>query len=72
MKIAAYLIGSLLILGGIIYGAMALGVPQLWLTVIGLVGGGLVITSVAGKVVKTSTTQTSNGGTTTESETVVQ
>ena len=71
MKIAVYLIGALLVLSGIIYGAMALGVPQLWLNVIGLVGGGLVLTSVAGKVVKSSKTETSNGGTVTETETVV-
>ena len=72
MKIPAYLIGSLLILGGILYGAMALGVPQLWLIVIGLIGVGITITSAAGKVVKSEKTETSNGSTHSETETVVQ
>ena len=72
MKIAAYLVGSLLVIAGILYGAIALGVPQVWLIVIGLVSTGIAITSVAGKVVQTRKTEASGGESTTETETVVQ
>ena len=71
MKIASYLIGSLLVLSGIIYGAMELGVPQIWLVVIGLIGVGIVITSIAGKVSTTQKTETSSDGSTTAVETTV-
>ena len=72
MKIAAYLIGALLVLSGILYGAMELGVPQIWLVVIGLVGGGIVLTSIAGKVVKSEKTTVTDSGTVTDTETVVR
>ncbi|MBK1833250.1 hypothetical protein [Roseibacillus ishigakijimensis] len=72
MKITAYLIGSLLVIGGIIYGAMALGVPQVWLIVIALIATGIAITSAAGKVVRTRKTEANADGSTREVETVKQ
>lgn len=41
MKAIIYLIGTLVVLAGVLYGAAMAGVPQTWLIVIGLVIAGL-------------------------------
>ncbi|MDP0491777.1 MAG: hypothetical protein Q7Q71_12070 [Verrucomicrobiota bacterium JB023] len=47
MKVTAYLLGAMLIIAGILFGAMLLGVPQSWLIVIGLIAAGITLTSAA-------------------------
>ncbi len=47
MKAIIYLIGTLILLGGVLYGASVAGVPQTWLIVIGLVIGGLGVMGAA-------------------------
>ena len=47
MKAIIYLIGTLILLAGVLYGASVAGVPQTWLIVIGLVIGGLGVMGAA-------------------------
>jgi hypothetical protein len=41
MRSILYILGTLVLLAGVLYGASAAGVPQVWLIVIGLVIAGL-------------------------------
>ncbi len=63
MKAIIYLLGTAVLLVGILYGASVLGVPQVWLIVIGLVIGGLGIMGAARSISNTTTaTETTSGG----------
>ncbi len=63
MKAIIYLIGTLVLLAGVLYGASSMGVPQTWLIVIGLVIGGLGIMGAARSVSGTTTAvETTSGG----------
>jgi len=70
MKAIIYLIGTAVLLVGILYGASAAGVPQTWLIVIGLVIGGLGIMGAANSATSTTkavqTTAGPGGAKTTE------
>ncbi|RYD30417.1 MAG: hypothetical protein EOP87_16705 [Verrucomicrobiaceae bacterium] len=55
MKAIIYLLGTAILLVGVLYGAWVLGVPQVWLIVIGLVIGGLGIMGAARSVSNTTT-----------------
>jgi purine-cytosine permease-like protein len=74
MKAIIYLIGTLVVLAGVIYGASQMGVPQTWLIVIGLVIGGLGIMgaarSAAGTTKAVETTTTPGRGAQTRETTV--
>lgn len=63
MKAIMYLIGTLILLVGILYGASVAGVPQTWLIVIGLVIGGLGVMGAARSATGTTkATETTTGG----------
>jgi len=64
MKAIIYLLGTAILLAGILYGASTLGVPQVWLIVTGLVIGGLGIMGAARSLSSTTvaTETTSVGG----------
>lgn len=70
MKAIIYLIGTLIVLAGVLYGASVAGVPQTWLIVIGLVIVGLGVMGAARSVGSTTkaveTTSTPRGATTKE------
>lgn len=55
MKAIIYLLGTAILLAGILYGASVAGVPQTWLVVIGLVIGGLGVMGAARSVSNTTT-----------------
>lgn len=74
MKAIIYLLGTAILLAGILYGASVAGVPQTWLIVIGLVIGGLGIMGAARSVSNTTTareTVTGPGGTPQTKETTI-
>ncbi len=63
MKAIIYLIGTLVVLAGVLYGASSAGVPQTWLIVIGLVIGGLGIMGAARSAGGTTrAVETTSGG----------
>jgi hypothetical protein len=63
MKAIVYLLGTAILVAGILYGASVAGVPQTWLIVIGLVIGGLGVMGAARSVSNTTTaTETTTGG----------
>ena len=53
MSTALYFIGFLVLIAGLAWGATALGVPTLWVTIGAIVVAGLAIISIAGNVQKT-------------------
>ena len=62
MKAIVYLLGTVVVLAGILYGGSVGGVPQTWLIVIGLVIGGLGIMGTASSVGSTTqAVETSSG-----------
>jgi len=63
MKAIIYLLGTLVVLAGVLYGAAQMGVPQTWLIVIGLVIGGLGIMGAARSASGTTkAVETTSGG----------
>jgi hypothetical protein len=63
MKAIIYLLGTLVVLAGVLYGAAQMGVPQTWLIVIGLVIGGLGIMGAARSATGTTkAVETTSGG----------
>jgi hypothetical protein len=70
MKAIIYLLGTLIVLAGVLYGASVAGVPQTWLIVIGLVIAGLGIMGAARSASSTTkaveTTSGPRGATTKE------
>lgn len=63
MKAIIYLLGTAIVLAGVLYGASVMGVPQVWLVVTGLIIGGLGIMGAARSVSNTTTaTETTTGG----------
>jgi hypothetical protein len=62
MKIFAYIIGAALVIGGILYGMLQLGIPPTWILVTGLIAGGIAVFSIAGKVVTKRRTETGGNG----------
>jgi hypothetical protein len=63
MKAIIYLLGTAILLAGILYGASVMGVPQVWLIITGLVIGGLGIMGAARSVSNTtSATEVTTGG----------
>lgn len=63
MKAIIYLLGTAILLAGVLYGASIAGVPQTWLVVIGLVIGGIGVMGAARSLSTTTTsTETVTGG----------
>lgn len=63
MKAIIYLLGTIVVLAGVLYGAAQLGVPQTWLIVIGLVIGGFGIMGAARSAGGTTkAVETTSGG----------
>ena len=63
MKAIIYLLGTLVVLAGVLYGAAQMGVPQTWLIVIGLVIGGLGLMGAARSATGTTkAVETTSGG----------
>lgn len=63
MKAIVYLLGTAIVLAGVLYGAFVMGVPQVWLVVTGLIIGGLGIMGAARSVSNTtSATEVTTGG----------
>ncbi len=62
MKAIAYLLGTVVVLAGILYGGTVAGVLQTWLVVIGFVIGGLGIMGAASSLGSTTkAVETSSG-----------
>lgn len=75
MKIAAYVVSSALIIGGILFGLSTIpAIPQVWILITGLILAGIAIASIAGKVVTTKKTSAGGDGSTsvTEKQTTVE
>ena len=75
MKAIIYLVGTIVLLAGILYGMNVAGVPQKWIIVTGLIIGGLGIMGAAKEHLsssKVSKTTTDSSGNTTHSETEVK
>ena len=74
MKAVIYLIGTLILMAGVIYGLMVVGVPQPALIVVGLIIGGLGVMgaakSVSGSQTISKTTADSSGNMQTTETTV--
>lgn len=73
MKAIIYLLGTIVVLAGVLYGASVAGVPQTWLIVIGLVIAGLGIMGAArSAATSTKAVETTSGpqGATTKETTV--
>ena len=63
MKAIIYLLGTVILLAGVLYGASVAGVPQTWVIVIGLIIGGLGIMGAARSVsATTKAVETTSGG----------
>ncbi|MES2657425.1 MAG: hypothetical protein V4689_02345 [Verrucomicrobiota bacterium] len=63
MKPIIYLMGTLIVLAGVLYGAFTAGVSQTWLIVIGLIIGGLGVMGAARSAGgTTSVVETTTGG----------
>lgn len=63
MKALIYLLGTAIVIAGVLYGASIAGVPQTWLVVIGLVIAGFGIMGAARSVSHTTTSkETVTGG----------
>ena len=63
MKAIIYLIGTLIVLAGVLYGASIAGVPQTWLIVIGLIIGGFGLMGAARSASGTTkAVETTSGG----------
>ena len=63
MKAIIYLVGTLILLAGVLYGCHAAGVPQTWLIVIGLVIAGFGVMGAARSATGTTkAVETTSGG----------
>lgn len=47
MQIALYPVGYIVVVAGILYGAVPMGIPQAWITVIGVILAGLGIIALS-------------------------
>lgn len=50
MSTALYILGFIVLIGGLAWGALQLGVPPLWITIGVVIVAGLAIISIAGNV----------------------
>jgi hypothetical protein len=56
MRLFAYIIGFLLLIGGLAWGALELGAPQLWVTIgsMVLLGGGIIMAASRSRISHTA------------------